>query len=64
MDALKVKNGLSERKISFKYDSKIITTSHSLIFIGQTQSNLFLYNLKDSTVTIFKTSNIDSLTVK
>lgn len=64
LEALKVKNGVTDRKVSFKYDNRIVTTSQTLIFIGQTQSNLFLYNKKDSTAVTFKTSNIDSLTIK
>ncbi len=64
LDAIKVKNGISDRIVSFKTQDSHITTSKNLVFIGQTQSNLFLYNRNDSSTIIFKVSNIDSLIIK
>ena len=64
LDAQKIKDGLSDKKLTFKYGSKIITTSPTFLFIGQTQGNLFFYNRKDSSAIIFVADKIDSLSIK
>lgn len=64
LDADKIKDGISNRKIVFEYSGKKISTSNQNIYIGQTQSHLFLYNVKDKSTNIYKTENIDFLNIK
>lgn len=64
LDASKIKNGISDSRVSFIYDHKAVTSSGSLIYIGQTQNNIFLYSMKDSSSQVYKISNLDSLTIK
>ncbi|OXB16856.1 hypothetical protein B0A80_20650, partial [Flavobacterium tructae] len=64
LDADKVKDGLSNRKIVFEYNGKKISTSKQNVYIGQTQSHLFLYNTKNKSTYVYKTENIDSLIIK
>ncbi|MCV9931811.1 hypothetical protein OIU80_05900 [Flavobacterium sp. LS1R47] len=64
LDADKIKDGISNRKIVFEYSGKKISTSNQNIYIGQTQSHLFLYNIKDKSTNIYKTENIDFLNIK
>ena len=60
-DADMLKAGVSIRKISFIYNNHKVKSSKSIMYIGQTQSSLFLYNIADSSTIIYKTSGIDSL---
>ncbi|MES2566218.1 MAG: hypothetical protein V4565_05095 [Bacteroidota bacterium] len=62
-DAKKLKAGIIDRNISFKYNNKIVRTYSKLLYIGQTQSSLFLYNRNNKATLIYKTSEIDSLIV-
>ncbi len=62
-DAQRVKNGISKKNIIFKDKESIITTNKDLVFVGQTQNFLILYNTKNKTAEIFKTSQIDKITV-
>jgi hypothetical protein len=64
LDALKIKDGISDIHVMFRVGTKQIATSSTLLFVGQTHSNLFLYNRKDSTTLIFKTAEVDSLILK
>ncbi len=65
LEAAEVKDGVSDYKVSFKYDeTKVFKTDSNLIFIGQTQSTLFLYNKKDSSTTVLNKSKIDSLIIR
>jgi len=64
LDADKIKDGISNRKIVFEYSGKKISTSNQNVYIGQTQSHLFLYNIKDKSTNIYKTENIDFLNIK
>jgi hypothetical protein len=64
LDADKIKDGISIKEIEFQYNDKKIATSTILIYIGQTQSNLFLYNKKDKSTSVYKTEKIDSLVIK
>ena len=51
------------KNVSFKYDDLIYKTSNKLVYIGETQNYIFLYNRIDSSTLIFKSSNIDSLVI-
>ena len=65
LDAVKVKRGISDRQIEFRYNDKVrVGTSKRLIYIGQTQSTIFLYDKKFGTTNIYKVSEVDSLVVK
>ena len=64
LDADKIKDGISNRKIVFEYSGKKISTSNQNVYIGQTQSHLFLYNIKNKSTYVYKTENIDSLIIK
>ncbi|KAF2329130.1 hypothetical protein [Flavobacterium nitrogenifigens] len=64
LDADKIKDGISNRKIIFEYSGKKISTSNQNVYIGQTQSHLFLYNIKNKSTYVYKTENIDSLIIK
>lgn len=64
LDADKIKDGISTKEIEFQYNNKKVATSKKLIYIGQTQSNLFLYNKQDKNTSVYKTENIDSLLIK
>lgn len=64
LDADKVKDGISNRNIAFEYSGKKISTSNQNVYIGQTQSHLFLYNIKNKSTYVYKTENIDSLIIK
>ncbi len=63
-DAKKLKAGYPIAALSFERNDKKITTNKTLLYIGQTQTHLFLYSRKDSSVTVYKTSEIDSLNFK
>lgn len=64
LDADKIKDGISIKEIVFQYNKKKISTSKKLLYIGETQSNLFLYNKNDNSTLVYKTENIDSLAIK
>ncbi len=51
-------------KYSFKYNDKVIVTTSSFWYVGQTKSVLFLYDKIDSSTHIFKIEKIDSLVIK
>lgn len=64
LDADKIKDGISNKKIEFEYNGKKISSSKQYIYIGQTQSHLFMYNMKNKSTSIYKTENIELLIVK
>lgn len=64
LDSDKIKDGISNKKIEFEYDGKKIETSKQNIYIGQTQSHLFIFNIKNKSTSIYKTENIELLTLK
>lgn len=64
LDADRIKEGISIKEIAFQYNKKKISTSKKLLYIGETQSNLFLYNKNDGSTLVYKTVNIDSLAIK
>ncbi|MBK8367575.1 MAG: hypothetical protein IPL10_09205 [Bacteroidetes bacterium] len=63
-DAKKIMFGISEKEICFKYNGKVIQTYSKLFYVGQTQSNLFLFNRSTKVTQVFNINNIDSLTIK
>lgn len=63
-DALKIKDGIAIKELAFLYNNKQVSTSKTQIFIGQTQSNLFLFDRKNKTTIVYKLENIDSLIIK
>ena len=66
IDALRAKDGKNEKvnSISFTYNMKNISTSDSIILIGQTSNWIFLYHTKDSSTFAYSISKIDNLKVK
>lgn len=64
LDAIKIKNGIQSKVISFKYMNTNIKSSKNFLYVGQTQSNLFMYNRKAKTTIIYKIENIDVLEIK
>jgi len=67
LDAQKVKDGKSEYRkdhLEFSYKDSIIKTTDSLLFVGETATHIFLYNLKDSSTRIYPFSSIEKLQVK
>ncbi|NLU93232.1 hypothetical protein [Chitinophaga sp. Ak27] len=64
-DAERTKFGTrSIKEMSFLYNGHRVKTTDSLIFVGQTQNNIFLYDKRDSTSIMYKMGSIDSLTIK
>ena len=66
-EGLAVKDGITDYKrghISFDYNGKNITSSDSLLLVGQTASYLFLYDRKDSSTKIFKNEKVENLIIK
>jgi hypothetical protein len=63
-DALKIKDGISDKTICFNYNKSKIATSQKLIYIGQTQSAMFFFNRNDSSTQVYQFAKIDSLIVK
>lgn len=53
----------SEINIVFKYHNSIYSSSDSLIFVGETQSTLFLYRVKDSSTWVLSRNSVDSLVI-
>lgn len=49
--------------IVFKYNSHVITSSDSLIFLGETKSTIFMYDRKKTRTFIYPKNNIDSLSL-
>jgi len=64
LDADKIKDGIRTKELVFQYNNKRVSTSKDNIYIGETQSNLFLYNVKTKSTYVYKTENIDSLVIK
>ena len=64
-EAEAVKKEPSKFRMSFVYKGdRFVHTTDSIVFVGQTQSAIFLYKKRDSSTLIFNRSNIDSLVVK
>lgn len=63
LDADRIKAGIAQHQLSFRYHSKPVATGKQLMFIGQTTGNLFLYDRKRAKTLVFKTSDIDSLVI-
>jgi len=54
----------NKNSIRFRYHSKAFQSGKSLIFVGECQSTVFLFNKVDSTTMILPRNSIDSLLVK
>ncbi|MBC7723031.1 MAG: hypothetical protein H7068_13470 [Pedobacter sp.] len=64
-EAEAIKNEPCKCHLSFVYKSnKTVSTSDTIVFVGQTQSSIFLYKKSDSSTLVFNRSNIDSLVMK
>ncbi|MES2004288.1 MAG: hypothetical protein V4450_07190 [Bacteroidota bacterium] len=63
-NAKKIKFEGTEINYVFKIKEKTVNTNNHLFVIGETQTNIFLYNKKDSTTSVLKRSDIDSLVIK
>jgi hypothetical protein len=62
-----LKTGKSEFKkdhLSFLYDSIKVATNDSTLFIGETSSYIFLYNIRDSVTSAYPFSKIENLKIK
>jgi hypothetical protein len=67
LDAKMLKDGKSEYRknhMSFVYKDSLIKTSDSLLFVGETATHIFLYNIKDSSTRIYPFSTIEQLVIK
>jgi hypothetical protein len=53
----------SKVNIEFKYHSKLYSTGTKVIFVGETQSTIFIFNKSDSSTLILPRSNVDSLVI-
>jgi hypothetical protein len=62
-DALKIIAGIPIKSISFKYNSKKISTTANLLFVGQTQSHIFMYDRMNGSTTVYNMSQVDSLNI-
>lgn len=65
--AQKIKAGVCDYKkdhISFKYKNAEVKTSNSILFVGETATHIFLYNLKDKSTKVYPFENIEELTIK
>jgi hypothetical protein len=66
-EARKLRDGIYAQKggrYIFDYSGKSISTSDSLLYIGQTSTHLFLYCTVDSSTQVFKMDNIEKLIVR
>ena len=52
------------RQVSFSYNNQIIKTSNTIVYVGETKSNLFLFDRKTEQTIIFKMEEIDELKFK
>jgi len=57
-------NHLQIKQLCFSYNDKTIKTSEELVYIGETKSVLFLFDIKNRETIIFKIDNIDYLRIK
>lgn len=64
LDADKIKAGMALRELSFRYHNRPVATGRSLMYIGQTSGQLFLYDRKGKSTFVYKTSELDSLVIK
>jgi hypothetical protein len=65
LDAARVKHGISEKNISFRFNQSVtVRTSRQLVYLGQTQNNLFLYDRRTKSSIVYKISSIDSLVLQ
>ena len=53
----------NKSNVEFKYHNKAYSTGSKMIFVGETQSTLFIFNKVDSSTMIFPRSAIDSLVI-
>jgi hypothetical protein len=61
LEAYRIKFGIDSTSVSFVYDQKVIQTSDSLRYVGQTEKVLFLFNAKDSSSVTYRFEHVDSL---
>ncbi|MDJ1500656.1 hypothetical protein [Xanthocytophaga agilis] len=62
--AQEIMDGYAISNVSFQYNNHKIVTTSSLLYIGQTEQYLFLYNRTNKSIPIFKMENVDSLVVQ
>jgi hypothetical protein len=63
LDADRLKAGIHQREISFTYHGKSVSTSKTLMYIGQTANHLFMYDRAKKKTSFYKTTELDSLIV-
>lgn len=66
-DAQLIKNGISDFRdnhIAFSYADSTVKTNDSILYVGAISNYIFLYNLHDSSTTIYPISETKFLTVK
>ncbi len=61
---LYITNGHSNKEVSFIYNDNKIKTDSNFVYIGSTQSYIFLRNNNDSLSLIIKKDEINNLTIK
>lgn len=64
IDFLLTTKGKGKHQVSFFIKDKKLSTSDSIVYIGATQSYIFLRNIADSNNLIFKTSEVDNYNIK
>jgi len=53
----------NQQNVEFKYHNRLYSTGTKMIFVGETQSTVFVFNKADSSTLILPRSNIDSLAI-
>ena len=62
-DAAVTKRMGSKTRVNFRYRNKSYITNDSVVFIGQTQSTIFVFIKKDTSTLVIPRSAIDSLVI-
>ena len=61
---LNITNGYGDYKLSFMIQDKTIKTDSNLVYIGSTQSYIFIYDNKDSTSLCYKKESMSNLSIR
>lgn len=63
-EADELKDTKNHHQMVLYFKNAKVATNNNLIFVGQTQSTIFLYNKKDASTHLYSKTNIDSAQIK
>lgn len=61
LDAKKIKFGIPVKQVSFIYKNKLYKSNQNILFVGQTQTSIFLYQRSNNSTMVFNTSEVEFL---